>query len=154
MRRIVAVLVAVVALVLGLTGPAYADSTTVAGVSDIKKMYVNNGVGAVVVKVYGAGGKCAIRYVAATMKGRDGTTYKATGGCYPGGTWIKSLEKGTKLVPCSDYTLRYNVAGKFWRFSIPRTCLPRLPDKIKVSGEMTQSAVPGAAGPTTLLARG
>lgn len=154
MRRIVAVLVAVVALVLGLTGPAYADSTTVAGVSDIKKMYVNNGVGAVVVKIYGPGGKCAIRYVAAKMRGRDGITYKATGGCYPGGMWIKGLEKGTKLVPCSDYKLSYNVTGKFWRFYVPRTCVPRLTNKIKVSGELTQSAIPGEAGPTTWLARG
>jgi len=154
MRRTFAVLVAVAALVLGLTGPANAESTSVAGSGDIAKMYVKNGSGAVVVKIYGPGGKCDIRYVAAKLRGRDGVTYKATGGCYPGNTWIKGLSRGTKTVACSDFKLGYNATGDFWRFYIPRTCLSRLTNKIKVSGELTYGPIPGEAGPTRWLARG
>lgn len=146
--------ISAVALTLSMTVSAHADSTTVPGSTDIKKMYVDNATGAVVVKIHGPGGKCAIRWVSATIRGRDGVTYRATGGCYPGAVWSKGLEKGTKLVQCSGYKLTYNAPGKFWRFFVPRTCMPQLTNKIKVAGELPQSAVPGEAGPTPWLARG
>jgi hypothetical protein len=154
MRKIVAVLVAVAALLIGITGPAHAESTTVPGTGDIKKMFAKNGSGAVVVKIYGPGGKCDIRWVAATLKDRDGSTYQATGGCYPGGVWAKSLTRGSKTVVCADYKLTYNATNDFWRFYVPRSCLGRLGNKIRVSGEMTFGATPGLAGPTPWLARG
>lgn len=154
MRKILVALCGVLALLVGPVGPASADSTTVAGTGDISTMFVNNDDTAVKVKIYGPGGKCDVRYVAATLKGTDGVTYKAVGGCYPGGVWIKSLERGTKVVPCADYKLSYNTTGKFWRFVVPRSCLGKLTNKVRVSGELTYSPTPGEAGPTRALPRG
>lgn len=153
-RKIVAVSIASAALCLGMSVPAYADSATVSGTGDIEKMTAKNGTDAVVVKVFGPGGKCDVRSVSATLKGSDGVTYEATGACYPGGEWIFSLQKGEKLLSCSADRLAYNTTGGFWRFYVPRSCLPRLTNKIKVSSEMVYGPTPGEAGPTRLIARG
>ena len=142
------------AMSVSLTGIAHADSATVTGSGDIQRLVAKNGTEAVVVKIFGAGGKCDIRYVAATLRGTDGVRYKASGGCYPGGQWILGLSKGTKLVSCGSGRLAYNATGGFWRFTVPRSCLGKLTDKIKVSGELTFSAMPGEAGPTTWVRRG
>jgi hypothetical protein len=154
MMRFLTGVVAVVVMTVGFTGTSFAASTTVSGTGDIQKMAVNNGPDAVVVKIFGPGGACDIRYVAAALRGTDGVTYKASGGCYPGGQWVVDLSKGTKSVACSGDRLAYNTSGGFWRFSVPRGCLRKLTDKIKVSGELTFSAMPGAAGPSKWLRRG
>ena len=121
MKKILTCLVAAIAMSVSLTGIAHADSATVTGSGDIKKMVAKNGADPVVVKIFGPGGKCDIRYVAATLRGTDGIRYTASGGCYPGGQWILGLSKGTKAVSCSSDKLAYNATGKFWRFTIPRT---------------------------------
>jgi hypothetical protein len=153
-RRTIAVGVAVVAMILATTVPAYAATATVSGVSDITKMVVNNGDNSLVVKVYGPGGKCAIRWVSAEIKSKNGATYKAIGGCYPGAVWAASLEKGTKVVKCADFRLAYKPKGGFWKFTIPRSCVPKMADKVKVTAELPMSAMPGTAALTKWLARG
>jgi hypothetical protein len=153
-RRTVALAVAVVALLLCTTVPAHAASTTVKGVSDITKMSVDNASSTIVVKVYGPGGKCAIRWVSAEIKSKNGATYKAMGACYPGAVWAAGLEKGTKTVTCGGFKLAYKPAGGFWKFTIPRSCVPKMADKIKVNAELPQSAMPGTAALTKWLARG
>jgi hypothetical protein len=117
-------------------------------------MTVNNGAQAVVVKIFGPGGECDVRYVAATLRGKDGVSYKASGGCYPGGEWIVDLSKGTRSVACGGDRLAYNTSGGFWRISVPRDCLRKLTNTIKVSGELTFSAMPGEAGPSKWVRRG
>ena len=83
-RTLTGTLIAVVVSV-GFAGTAHADRVTVAGSGDIQKLMANNGTDGVVVKIFGPGGKCDVRFVAATLRGTDGVTYKASGGCYPGG---------------------------------------------------------------------
>ena len=153
-RRTTAVLVAIAAMALATTVPAFAASTTVTGVSDIKKMSVNNGASTLVIKIYGPGGKCAIRYVGAEIKSKGGATYQANGGCYPGGTWAASLEKNHQAVKCADFKLAYKPKGGFWKFTIPRSCVSKMADKVKVTAELPQSAMPGTAALTKWLARG
>jgi len=154
MRRVLSVVLAVVAISLSVTSSATADTGTVGGTGDISKLVASNKSDAVLVKVFGPGGKCDVRYVAAKLKGTDGATFQASGGCYPGGQWVVGLSKGTKVVTCGGDKLAYNATGAFWRFYIPRTCLRRLTNKIKVSAELTYSAMPGEAGPTRWIRRG
>ena len=136
MRRILALIAAVIVMSLSFSGAANADTGTVTGTGDISKLVASNKSDAVIIKVFGPGGKCDVRFVAATLKGTNGATYQTSGGCYSG-RWILGLSKGTKLVTCGGDRLSYNTTGRFWRFSVPRTCLGRLTDKIKVSAELT-----------------
>jgi hypothetical protein len=148
------------ALLLGLAGPAGAESATVQGTGDLDKMSVNNGPGAVVAKVYGPNIECGLsRWVEIVMRDGDGTKYTAMGGCYPGdptaeGGWHTSLSRGSKLVTCDGYTLTYNSTG-FWRFEVPRSCLNRLANRIKVKSDLASgSPSPGETVFTRWLIRG
>jgi hypothetical protein len=150
-------LLSALALLLGLAGPAAAESQTVDGKSDIKKMFVSNGQDAVVAKVFGPGGKCSkVKELAIHLTDKDGTDFTARGACHPGNVWGKSLDLPTAGVPCPDFKLAYNATGKFWRFEVPRTCLEGLANGIKVDGWLVTwaNAVPGLAGPTRRLSRG
>lgn len=157
-------LLAAVALLLGLAGPAVAESQTIPGtgvvsgtVGDLEKLFVSNGSTSVVAKAFGPDIECGVsRWVLFTMRDGDGTRYTAMGGCYPGGVWVKSLERGSSLVNCGGFTLRYNSTGGFWRFEVPRSCLSRLANRIKVvTAELNSgSPNPGQAGPTRWLSRG
>jgi hypothetical protein len=151
---------AALAFLIGLAGPADAESQTVAGSGgDLTELFVSNGSNAVVAKVEGSDIECGVStWVQIVMRDGDGTKYRAMGGCYPGdpasgGGWHKSLERGNTLVKCG-FTLKYNTTGGFWRFEVPRTCLNKLANRIKVSAEVVATASPGAAGPTKWLARG
>lgn len=152
-------LLAALALLVGLAGPAAAESTTVSGAAGgpLKKMFVNNGQDAVVAKLYGPGGKCSkVKQVDIRMSDKDGTEFTAIGACHPGNVWGKSLDLPTSGVSCPDFTLAYDATGKFWRFQVPRSCLEGLGNGIRVLGELVTwaNAVPGEAGPTSRLARG
>jgi hypothetical protein len=155
-QRLLGMLMATLALLAGLAGPAGAESTTVTGTGDIQKMSVNNAQNAVVAKVYGPDIECGVsRWVQIVMRDKDGTRYTAKGGCYPGGVWIQSLERNG-VVSCSGDKLTYNSTGGFWRFQVPRSCLSKLADRIKVVDAELVSASPmgGMAGPTAWLSRG
>ena len=150
-------LLSALALLFGLAGPAGAESQTVDGQSDIKKMFVSNGKNAVVAKVYGPGGKCSkVKEVAIHLTDRDGTDFTARGACHAENVWGKSLDLPTAGVSCPDFTLAYDATGKFWRFAVPRTCLEGLANGIKVDGWLVTwaNASPGLAGPTRRLSRG
>lgn len=158
MRRAVAVWVAVIGLlvgVIGLAGTAGAETQSVKGAGPISKMVANNGKNAVLVKLYGTGGKAKVRWVNVSIRGKTGGTVKAQGAWY-GADWINSLEKGEKLVSCPGLEIGWNGTKKFWRFLVPRSCLKGLADKVKVSAELVANttAQPGEAGPTTWLRRG
>ena len=157
MRRTLMVAIAALALLMGLTGPASAATVTVAsnGSPDLSKMVVNNGANAVVVKLYGAGGKSKVRWSFVRLKGTDGVQYEAMVGWY-GADWKKSLYRsGSVAVACADYTYAWNATKGFWRVYIPRSCLGKLTNKLKAYTEhVATSATPGQAGWSPWVARG
>jgi hypothetical protein len=163
MRRTLTVLLAMTGLLLGLTGPASAESVTVQGTGNITKMYVNNGDSKITVKVYGLKKPCEAQSLWVTVKSRETAQYRAEAGCYQG-TWHKGLylyangdttTGGTKK-NCDGFVFKYVTDGKFYKVIMPRSCVGKLPNKVKVSSEGIDygSATPGFAGPTKLLARG
>ena len=79
MRRILALIAAVIVVSLSFSGTANADTGTVTGTGDISKMVASNKSDAVIVKVFGPGGKCDIRFVAATLKGTNGAPIRRAG---------------------------------------------------------------------------
>ena len=157
MRRVLMVVVATVALVAGLVGgPANAATVTVFsnGSPDLSKMVVQNGTNAVVVKLYGVGGKDQVRWSFVQLKGTDGVVYEAKVGWYPGGQWIKSLYRGSTAVACADYKYAWNATGGFWRGFVPRSCLAQLTNRIKAYTEhVGPSPTPGTAGWSQWVAR-
>jgi len=147
------VLLCAVALALGLMGASSAQTVTKAGSGELSKIVVNNAAKAVTVKVYGPGGACSIRQVAVDLTGKKDKKYQIHGTCYQ--TWVKSIYLGQKQVKCAGFVMTYNKTAKFWRISVPRTCLTQLTSKIKVySSIMGSSAMPSEAGPTRWIRRG
>ena len=148
MRRIVTTTAVAVLVALGalVPGPAWADSVTVQGTSsggeptEITKMVVNNRDGSVLVKVFGTGGKPAVRWIDVDIKDGDGTRYEAHGGWY-GDKWAKSLSKGSgTLVTCDGFALSWVGDGDYWKIVIPRSCLKGLADRIKAKSELVSFA--------------
>jgi hypothetical protein len=137
--------------------PANANTVTVLsnGSPDLSKMVVNNGASGVAVKLYGAGGKDAVRWSFVRLKGTNGVIYEAKVGWYSGGVWIKSLYRGNTRIRCADHTYAWNANGEFWRVSVPRSCLDSLTNRLKAYSEhVGPSPTPGAAGWTSWVARG
>lgn len=165
MSRKVVLAVAIGCVALGSVLPsASAESTTVKGSGDIKKMFVKNGSGAVTTKVYGFLGPCEAHYFKILIFWGQKAAYQADGGCYPGGQWITSLYyladrnsgSGGKKVKCGKFRLTYNATEKSWRAFIPRRCMGRAPDRVRVKsdGDNYGSTRGGEAGPTRALRQG
>lgn len=147
-------------LVLGFVGPAAADSVTVEGTSEsgepteITKMVVQNRTDEVLVKVFGTGGKNAVRWVDVDVKDGDGTRYQAMAAWY-GEDWATSLAKGDDLVSCDDFVFAWIGDGGFWKVSVPRSCLDGLANRIKVRSELVASGpMPGFTGWSPWVKRG
>jgi hypothetical protein len=165
MRRKVVLAIAVGSVSLGCLAPsASAESTTVKGTGDIKKMYVKNGSSALVTKVFGFKGACQAHYFRIQIFWGQKAAYQADGGCYPGGQWITSLyffsdrnagSGGTK-VKCGQFRLTYNATERSWRAFVPRSCLVKAPNRVRVKsdGDNYGSTTGGEAGPTRALGRG
>lgn len=162
--RLLTALFAVVAVVLGLAGPAAADSASVAGTGAITTMTVNNGSSSVVAKVFGPSFACdgsALKWVKIVMRDGDGTRYTAKGACYlgdptsPAAGWRVTLERGGSLRACVGDAVSYIGTGNYWRLAVPRSCLNGLANRIKVvESELAPGPTPGFAGPTPWIARG
>lgn len=159
MTTAVALLVALGAQVSAT--PAWADSVTVQGTSDldeltdVKKMMVNNRQGSVLVKIHGTGGKDLVRWVAADLKDGDGTKYRATA-AWHGAEWIVSLGRGPRLVNCDAMVFKYVADPGFWKVIVPRSCLGRLANRIKAKSEISSTvyASPGYTPWSPWVARG
>lgn len=156
MRSIV--LGVLLALGLAITGTvaAQAATTSVEGTGSYKKLTVNNGKNTLVFRAVAPGGKCVIKYLHVKFRDRDGTTYSMDGGCYPGGVWAASLSRGSKLVDCPTFTLKYGSAKKRWTGTIPRSCLGRLGAAVKVTDSYVDdySPMPGEVPATKYVAQG
>ncbi len=152
------------ALVLLLVVPAAsADSVTVRGTGDIDKLSVNNGDKALTAKLYGFAAPCDAHYFKIVVFWGSKPAYQASGGCYPGGQWITSLEyfpnrngQDSQPVKCAKFKLAYNTKGKHYRLSLPRGCMSKAPDRVKVrsDGDNYGSTTGGEVGPTKGLGRG
>lgn len=150
-------------MLLALVPYAIAESQSVQGTGDIKKMSVNNGEKAVVVKLKGMDKPCEAHYFKVVIFWGKKKAYQADAGCY-GVKWIPSLYyqanrnsgQGDDEVKCEKFKVAYDKDTGLYRIFVPRKCLDLAPDKIKVRAEGTNysSAMPGEAGPTRALARG
>lgn len=159
MRTAVAVLVVLGTLLPAAT--AWADSVTVQGTSeggeptDVEKMVVNNRQSSVLLKIHGTGGKAVVRWVAADLKDRDGTKYRAMAAWY-GAEWVVSLERGASLIECDAMVFKYVADPGFWKVVVPRSCLDRLANRIKAKSEISSTvhASPGYTPWSRWVARG
>lgn len=143
-------------LVLTLISPAFAETVTVDGTGAISKMFVNNGQEALTVKVFGLNAPCDdAQNLNVTVKWGTSASYTADAICgFRSGEWEYGLfHSGSGEVDCPDFRMSYNSKGKFHRVFIPRSCIDRAENKVKVRAEGGDSEF-GKAGPTPLLRRG
>jgi opacity protein-like surface antigen len=156
MRRIVAAACLVLLVASAAALPAQAASTSVTGTNSYKKLVVNNGDKTLKFKLHAPGGKCDIKYLSVKFRDRDGTKYTMDGGCYTGATWAASLVRGSKLIDCSRFTLKFNDTKSVWTGAIPRTCLKRLAGTIKVTESYVDdySPTPGEVPATKYVRQG
>jgi len=144
-------------LAVFVPGAAHAAQTSVEGTGAYEKLVLANRQTKVVVRMYGpGGGPCDIKYVTAKIRDRDGTRYTIAGGCYGKGEWAVSLSRGTTLVECDGLKLVYQETGGYWNGVMPRSCLSRLANRIKVTTSWIDDYSPtvNEAGPTRYVARG
>ena len=168
MHRSYLVLVATAVCLPLLASSAAGESQTVQGKGDLKKMVANNAQGAVKVKLFGFGGPCSAKQFTIDVFWGTKPTYQVQAACTAGTTWTRGLyydadrtdDQGAlaeNRVECDGFRLKYNATDKFWRAVLPRDCLSKAPDRIRVKSEGVNyagSAIPGEAGPTDRLRRG
>jgi hypothetical protein len=152
------------ALALGPAAAALAESDTVQGSGDIKKLVASNRTHAVVAKVYGLAGPCEARDLEVFIASKQAGRYMAQAACNAGTTWAADLyynrtgdvEQHPHPVSCDGFRMKHNDTGNFWRVVFPRTCITHAPDRVRLSAYGTNygSATGGTAGPTRLLDRG
>ena len=149
---------------LSLAGPASAASQTVQGSGDIDKMVANNAATAVKVSLFGFKPPCEAHYMKVVLDWGTKAGYQIENGCYPGGTWAKSLSyvpdrskpETAKIVDCPKLRFSYSETNKSHRAHVPRSCIPKAANRVRVrsSGNNYGSMTGGEAGPTRLLRRG
>lgn len=162
MRR--ACVVGAVAGLLVLAPGAGAESATVNGSGDLTKLTASNATKALTVKVFGLKPPCAAQHLKITVLWGTKSAYLAEAGCFPGATWdtglfylpTRATPESARAVSCAGFRLRYDAAGKFYRLVLPRSCMGKAPDRIRVRSEGNNygSMTGGTAGPTRLLRRG
>lgn len=145
---------------------AAAESQTMRGQGDLKKMVVSNGRSAVTVKLVGFRGPCQAKGFSIKVFWGTKPAYQVQANCTGNTTWTKGLyfdddrrdgAYAEKRVRCRGFSLKYNSDEKSWRAVLPRECLSKAADRVRVDAEginYTGSALPGVAGPTRLLRRG
>ena len=169
MHRRHLVLVATALCLPLLASSAAGESQTVDGTGDIKEMVANNAQGAVKVKLFGLREPCDAKQFTIDVFWRTKPRYQVQAACTAGTTWTRGLyydgdrtdDQGAMAedrVQCPGFKLRYVTDGKpFWRAVLPRECLSKAPNRIRVKAEGVNyagSAIPGQAGPTRRLSRG
>ena len=165
MRRALFVLVVTACCMPLLASPAAAEQQTVRAQGDLKKMVADNGRSAVSVKLFGIKGPCEAKHFQIDVFW--GTkTYQVQAQCTAGTTWTKGLYYdpdrtdgglAEKRVRCGGFRLTYNSAKKQWRAVMPRECLSKAPNRVRVEAygiNYAGSANPDVAGPTRRLNRG
>ncbi len=168
MHRSYFALVATALCVMLLASSAAGESQTVKGKGDLKKMVANNAQSAVKVDLFGFRGPCDAKQFTIDVFWGTKPRYQVQAACTAGTTWTRGLyydadrtdDQGAlaeKRVQCPGFKLNYDSAKKHWRAVLPRECLPRAADRIRVKAEGVNyagSPIPGEAGPTRRLDRG
>ena len=152
-------------MLLFLLAPAAgAASQTVAGQGDIEKMYANNGDKGITVKLFGLEKPCGgTQYMNVQVKWGDKEAYEVDGACVSG-SWgydlfylaDRSNPEGSKKKSCDGLKVSYNKDKGFLKTYIPRSCIPKANNKVKIQSEGHNfgTMTGGSAGPTKLLAKG
>jgi hypothetical protein len=127
-------------------------------------MVVNNARTALKVTLHGFAAPCEAHYMSVKISWGTKAGYELTNGCYPGATWATGLSylpkrakpEGGKVANCPKLRFKYSKADKTYRAHVPRACIPKAADRIKVSssGDNYGSVTGGEAGPTRSLRRG
>ena len=158
--------VATACCLLLLAPSAAGESQTVEGKGDLKKMVANNAQGAVKVKLFGFGGPCDARQFTIDVFWGTKPTYQVQAACTAGTTWTRGLyydsdrrDGGLAVnrVQCDGFRLKYRADEKRWLAVVPRECISKAPDRVRVKADGVNyagSAIPGEAGPTRRLDRG
>ena len=138
--------------------PAWGATTSADGTGVYERLVLANNQNAVVLKMYGPrppADDCNWS-VNATLRDVDGPRYTVTRACYGEDTIANSLARGDALVPCDGLRVNYQDTGEFYRFTVPRTCLTALANKIKVTKSVMDVGSPSVseAGPTVYVLRG
>ena len=168
MYRSCFVLVVSAVCLLLLAPYAAGESQTVQGKGDLKKMTATNAQDAVKVKLFGFGGPCNAKQFTIDVFWGTKPRYQVQAACTAGTTWTRGLyydadrtdDQGAfaeKRVECDGFRLKYNAKDKYWRAVLPRECLSKAPDRVRVASEGVNyagSPIPGEAGPTGKLDRG
>ena len=163
MPRTRLVLLATVLALPLLTATAFAESQTVRGTGDLKKMVANNGRSAVNVQLFGFKKPCEARQFNIHLEWST-KAYEVQAGCIGGQKWMSGLfynpnradGLGQQKVRCRGFSLKYSATTKSWRAIVPRSCISKAPGRIRVRAEginYTGSAMPAEAR-TKFLRRG
>ncbi|MEA2462250.1 MAG: hypothetical protein QOH90_2427, partial [Actinomycetota bacterium] len=141
MRPIKVALLAIT-VVIGVVGSAAAESVTVQGSGDIKKMVAINGQTAAVTKVFGLGKPCASAQYVSIHVMWGTSEYDVEGACSMQGSWDTGLfyqqdrsNPNAKEVNCPGFTLTYNSTNKSLKAFIPRSCMTKAPNRVKFKSE-------------------
>ena len=164
MRRLCFALALTFVGALAFAGAASAASQTVQGTGDIDKMVVKNARTALKVNLFGFDPPCEAKYMKVTITWGTKAAYEIDNGCYPGGSWQKSLvyvadranPEGGEILDCPGFRFGYSESTGAYRARVPRSCMPKARNRLKVRsyGNNFTSAMPGEAGPTRSLRRG
>ena len=163
-RRLLLTSVLAMGLMAALASPVGAESQTVDGQNAIKKMFASNGDNAVTAKLWGLEKPCGgAWWFRIQVRWGESKAYELQVNC-TSGTWYggmvymsdRSDPQTAKIVECEGAKFSYNKDKKFHKGVMPRSCMPKAANKIRVVsrgmnyGDMKE----GKAGPTKLLAKG
>ena len=165
MRRILIALPLSLLLILSLAGPAGAEGTTVKGEGDLTRMRAVNATKAVKVKLFGLDEPCGgAQYFNVQVRWGRKAAYEVAAGCYGGTDWGSGLfylpdrsdPQTVREVACDSLKVTYNADKGFHRIVIPRSCMKKANDRVRVwaEGHNYGTVTGGSAGPTKLLDRG
>lgn len=150
---------------LALSASALAESQTMGGQGDLKKMTADNGRKAVSVKLFGFKGPCQAKQFSIEIFWGKKPAYQVQAGCYGGTKWGSGLYYAAdradgysnNKVRCGEFSLKYTKSKTLWHAIVPRSCLSKAADRVRIKAEginYAGSAMPGMAGPTRRLRRG
>lgn len=164
MRRVIALLFALLCLFVAAGGAANAESQQVTGTGDITSMTANNGIKALTAKVLGIEAPCGgAAFLWVSVENRTGKLlYRAEGVCAAGVEWHTDLyytatgdPNDETLVDCPNFAFTRHNSTNSYQVKMPRGCLDNAPNKVIVVAEgLNYGSMGGTAGPTRVLARG
>ena len=158
MRRVLIAVIGAAVLATGVATPALAETETVQGSDNgpLRKMKVNNAEHKIITKLFAPGGKNKVRWLNVVIHRKsDNKAYTASAAWY-GADWIKSLSWDDNAPrSCDGFKVVYNDTDNYWRVVVPRACVGKLTNKVKVHAEIvTNTSAIGGEATSHWLSRG